>query len=239
MALISTGHPALIKSLLTDKVGDGTNYVQHAYGRRQRPWAAGYYARARAEAANTIWGVNHPGETSPRVIRLQGAGVANNATDTTFTYTIPVAAMAALAGAGQVGIPVDTAFTTNLLLNAQMLIYALQDRSNAVHVKRIATGTAVPAATDALAPFFKTLIAGSATVSGTVEIVFGGVTSGALYKDLPQGWVADLILPDLTTVQSLKVFAAAGEDVIKLTDFLAVAGGTSAAQTVALNRIFQ
>lgn len=236
MSLGATGHPALLKNVTTDAVGDGTNYVAAVYGNRQRPWAAGYSARARAEAAATLYGVNHPGEGSPRVIRLQGAGAANNASPA--VYTVPVAAMAALIAAGG-SVPVSAAFTTNLLLNASCLLYAQKDRANAIFAKRIATGTADPAATDALAPFFKILTAGSSTVGATLEIVYGGVTSGSLYKDLPLGWIAELILPDMTQAQTLKTFAGAGEDLFKVYDFLEVANGTAAATTVALDRLMQ
>ena len=229
---LAAGSPPLLKNLTTDKLGDGTNYVAAVYGNRVRPWSSGYRQRIRAEAANTVYGINHPGETSPRVIRLSGAGVANNATDTTFTYTIPAAALTAIAASYTA--PVTAAFTTNLLLNASLVIYALKDQANKQFVKRYGTGVAAPAAVDALTPFFRILAGGASLV-----IVTGGITAGALYKDLPTGWVAELILPDMATVQTLKTFAAAGEDVAPITDFIAVAGGTSAAQTVALHRVYR
>ena len=229
MALASTGHPALLKNLTTSTVGDGTRYVAQAYGNRQRPWSAGYGARARAEGAVTLYGVNHPGETSPRVIRIQGAGAANNATP--FTYTVDASAIAALTAIGA-SLPQDTAFTTTLALNAFGLMYALKNQANATLATRIAKSASVPAAVDALTPWFQI------TGTNTVALAYGGVTSGGLYKDLPLGWEFDLILPDPSTIVTLKTFAAAGEDVVKLTDFVS-ALNTTAAQTVALNRIFQ
>ena len=226
MALPST-LPQTLKNVTTDIVADGTNYCNAVYGNRQRPWAAGYSARARAEGAATLYGINHPGETSPRVVRLNGAGAAASASP--FTYTIDATAIAALTAIGA-SLPQTTAFTTNLLLNAAMVIYPRQGQASKTTLRRIAKSATVPTVSSAVKAWFQI------TGANTINLAYSndGATN---YLDLPLGWQADLILPDMSTVLTLKTFAAAGEDVFRVTDFIDVA--SAAAQTVALDRIFQ
>ncbi|MFM2055205.1 MAG: hypothetical protein RL456_3242 [Pseudomonadota bacterium] len=200
------------------------------YGRRQRPWCSGYNMRVSAEGAAKLAGVNHPGESSPRTLRLRGAGAADGTGIPTYAVTLPS------------GVTLPQTDATDIqqaeaYLNAIVLVYAPGDRANAVVVPRFGVGASAPA--DNLGYGWKVKDADEIYVWSQYR------TSGTLYSDVPAGYQIDLIIPPTATAGGkddvpvvLKTWTAVAGDTARVCDFLAVGDGTNAT-TVACNRIFQ
>jgi len=213
--------PTLLRTIVPDAAGNpGKNGA--FYGRRQRPWSAGYRARFRAEAAQALYGVNHPGETSPNVIRIQGAGAAAGATPASYTPVLPTG----------VALPQDTAFATaGVYLDALLYIFAGKDVENALLLRRLPKGVADD--TTVGQGFWRIDSASAISISTNYA-------AGPLYSDLPVGWNAILVIPPASAAPALVwTFAAGGlEQVLPVNDFMAV-GNNSSTAAVAINRVMQ
>lgn len=184
-----------------------------AYSRMRRPWTPGYRAKAEAAGAAVLAGVNsyHP-DDGAHVNRLVGAGAAAGASPA--TYDLP--------SGTELTLPTTSPLTTALAyLDAVCIIYAPDDRNNAILLERVATGGG-----NVARPFWRI------DDADTISICYA-YAAGPLYSDVPAGWTIEIQVPDSADVANLWSPAAAGTTVVDVRDFMAA---TTAAIT--LNRIF-
>lgn len=192
-----------------------------SYSRMRRPWTPGYRAKARADAAAKVAGFNsyHPGDTAHSV-SLEGAGAA--ATSTPASYDLPAAAAALIT------LPTTTPLTNcSAYLDAVCLVYAPNDRDNAILLERIATGGGNVARSN----WWRV------TDANTISIV-GTYAAGPLYGDIPFGYTIEIQVPAAADIVTLWEPTGADETVVKVTDFMA-AGNTAETGNVILDRIFR
>lgn len=187
-----------------------------AYGKRRRPFVAGYKARYRAEGASIVYGVNDPGSLSTKCETLNGAGAADNAS--TFTYAVATLSM-----------PTTTDLTDAAdYLNAIMVAYRAGDEANAILVTRLAKDAA--ASTDNT-PYWS-------VKDGNEIYTHYGYADGK-HVDWPVGWILRLIVPVSADIGTALISTTAvGEGVVTVRDFMA-AGDRDQASAVILNRVMQ
>ena len=143
-----------------------------AYGKRRRPFVAGYKARYRAEGAAIVVGLNDPGSLSSKCETKAGAGAADNAS--TFTYAVSTLTL-----------PTDTDLTeADDYLNAVMVAYKVGDEANAILVTRLAKDAAAPTTN---APYW--------SVKDADEFYTHMGYAGGKHVDWTTGWILRVIVP--------------------------------------------
>lgn len=194
-----------------------------AYSWRTKPWTPGYRCRAEAEAAAGLYGFNYPGKVGISDVneRIIGAGAAAAASPFTYTTTLTLPQTADITAAED-------------YLDAVLIGYPLpweQNDGSGIIFDRIETGGSFPAVGAITRPTFQITGANQITVAW-------GNDGGTNYVDIAKGYIMELIVPDSGAgakipVTELKEFAAAGQDVVDVTDFIC-----ADTATVNLDRIF-
>lgn len=215
MGALLTANIDLIKKLLPADPG-----TRASYSRMRRPWTPGYRAIARADAATKLAGFNsyHPGDNTLNTCSMTGRGAAANATPP--LYTLPAAAELVLPVTADITDCVD-------YLDAVCVIYAPDDRDNAILVPRVEFGGA-----DLLGMFWR-------VESATTFTLAYAYAAGPLYSDIPAGWTIELQVPITADITTLWEPGAADTTIASLTDFMAAGVVGSEDGNIVLNRVFR
>lgn len=210
----------VLETDLIKKLQPAAPATRASYSRMRRPWTPGYRAIAQADDATKLAGFNsyHPGENTLHTCSLQGAGAAAGASAP--LYTLPTGATLVLPVTADITDAAD-------YLDAVCVIYAPDDRDNAVLVPRVEFG-----GSDLTAQFWR-------VESATTFSLAYSYAAGPLYSDIPRGWTIELQVPAAADIQDLWDPAAADTTIVKLTDFMAAGVVGTSDGNILLNRVFR
>jgi hypothetical protein len=184
-----------------------TTRASYSFG--QAPWTPGELMRVESEGAAGFAGFNYPGRLdTDQLETIAGNGAAAAAAAFTYTTRLTVPGTADITAAED-------------YLDAVLVVYPgdyYKSRGTGYLARRINGGAgSIPAANTLSAT--DPDIYWKRTGANEISVVFGREGATTDYRDIPAGWVMELVVP--TAAPTLVELAAAGQQALPIFDYMA------------------